>query len=347
MNAVQLPLLDPPLKGFLRWAYTLSITSAHEETIPWYYSNFIQLSCTKRFLEDGRQFFLDFFRGKPNELNFNNPFLLTCSVNYTILENLALGDWPQFIANQIHNGYYCVVFVDEARLSTSAAYQQEPFPHHLFIYGFDWDDRVFHVSMFDRTGVYHNLQISFDEFQDAVQSMRHLLKEKLTADHHTYFYKYEPHSPYPFDKTAAIDQLRDYLNGETHLNRINYNPDEGEAFGIKVYDYLQMYYDAVQQGDSRLGYRVDVRHLHVLWEHKKMMSERIDYLVEQGMIPYDEELVEGYKDITKRALKLRDQYIRHEMREDKEIYERLRLRFDQFREEEPVLLQKLITMLER
>ncbi|MCR8645974.1 hypothetical protein NV379_25460 [Paenibacillus sp. N1-5-1-14] len=347
MNAVQLPLLDPPLKGFLRWAYTLSITSAHEETIPWYYSNFIQLSCTKRFLEDGRQFFLDFFRGKPNELNFNNPFLLTCSVNYTIMENLALGDWPQFIANQIQSGYYCVVFVDEARLSPSAAYQQEPFPHHLFIYGFDLDDRVFHVSMFDRTGVYRNLRVSFEEFQDAVQSMRHLLREKLTADHHTYFYKYEPHSPYPFDKTAAIDQLRDYLNGETHLNRINYNPDEGEAFGIKVYDYLQMYYNAVQQGDSRLGYRVDVRHLHVLWEHKKMMSERIDYLIKQGMIPYDEELVEGYNDITKRALKLRDQYIRHEMREDQEIYERLRLRFDQFREEEPVLLQKLITMLER
>ncbi|WP_152392715.1 hypothetical protein [Paenibacillus guangzhouensis] len=346
MNAVQLPLQDPPLKGFLRWAYTLSITSAHEETIPWYYSNFIQLSCTKRFLTDGRQYFLDFFRGKPNELNFNNPFLLTCSVNYTIMESLVLDDWPQFIANQIRSGYYCVVFLDESRLSPAASYRQEPFPHHLFLYGFDEDTRVFDVSMFDRTGVYRNMQISFQEFQDAVQSMRHLLQEKITADHHTYFYKYEPHSPYPFDKTAVIDQLQDYLHGETHLNRINYNPDEGEAFGIKVYDYMQMYYDAVEHGDTRLRSRNDVRHLHVLWEHKKMMSERIEYLVEQGLISYDEELVKGYKDLTQRALKLRDQYIRHEIREDREIFARLRLRFDQFRDEEPVLLQKLITLLE-
>ncbi|WP_068617673.1 hypothetical protein [Paenibacillus tuaregi] len=346
MNAVQLPVLNPPLKGFLRWAYTLSITSAHEETIPWYYSNFIQLSCTKKFLEHGSHCYMDFFRGKPNELNFNNPFLLTCSVNYTIMESLAMDNWPRFFADQIKSGYYCIVFLDESKLSPAPYYQKEPFPHHLFIYGFDWDESLFYVSMFDYTGVYRNLQIPFQEFIEAVQSMRHLLRDNVTADHHTYFFKYEPHSPYPFDKTAVLDQLRDYINGENHLNRINYNTDDVEAFGIKVYDYLQMYYDAVESSDPRLDSRSDVRHLHVLWEHKKMMSERIAYLVEEEIIPYDEELVEGYKDITKRAMKLRDQYIRHEIREDKEVFERLRLRFNQFREEEPALLRKLIAMLE-
>ncbi|QLG40049.1 hypothetical protein HW560_19325 [Paenibacillus sp. E222] len=347
MNALQLPVLNPPLKGFLRWAYTLSITSAHEETIPWYYSNFIQLSCKKTFLEDGRQFYIDFFRGQPNELNFNNPFLLTCSVNYTILEHLALDAWPQFFTDQIRNGYYCVVFLDEAKLTPAAAYQQEPFPHHLFLYGFDWDNRFFDASMFDHTGVYRNVQIPFKEFLDAIHSMRHLLREGLTADHHTYFYKYEPHSPYPFDRIVALDQLHDYLNGETHLNRINYNPDNEQAFGINVYDYLQMYYDAVESNDPRLGDRNDVRHLHVLWEHKKMMSERIAYLIEEGMIPYDEELVNGYQDITTRAMKLRDQYIRHEIREDKAVFARIKLRLEQFRKEEPVLLQRLISWLEK
>ncbi|MDR9746497.1 hypothetical protein [Paenibacillus taichungensis] len=347
MNAVQLPVLNPPLKGFLRWAYTLSITSAHEETIPWYYSNFIQLSCKKTFLEDGRQFYIDFFRGKPNELNFNNPFLLTCSVNYTILEHLALDAWPHFFADQIRSGYYCVVFLDEAKLPPAAAYQQEPFPHHLFLYGFDWDHRFFYASMFDHTGVYRNVQIPFTEFLDAVHSMRHLLREGLTSDHHTYFYKYEPHSPYPFDRIVALDQLHDYLNGETHLNRINYNPDDEQAFGLDVYDYLQMYYDAVESNDPRLGDRNDVRHLHVLWEHKKMMSERIAYLIDGGIIPYDEELVNGYQDITTRAMKLRDQYIRHEIREDKAVFAKVRLRLEQFRKEEPVLLQRLISLLEK
>ncbi|CAM2833758.1 hypothetical protein HP548_17020 [Paenibacillus taichungensis] len=347
MNAVQLPVLNPPLKGFLRWAYTLSITSAHEETIPWYYSNFIQLSCKKTFLEDGRQFYIDFFRGKPNELNFNNPFLLTCSVNYTILEHLALDAWPHFFADQIRSGYYCVVFLDEAKLPPAAAYQQEPFPHHLFLYGFDWDKRFFDASMFDHTGVYRNVQIPFTEFLDAVHSMRYLLREGLTADHHTYFYKYEPHSPYPFDRIVALDQLHDYLNGDTHLNRINYIPDDEQAFGIDVYDYLQMYYDAVESNDPRLGDRNDVRHLHVLWEHKKMMSERITYLIDEGIIPYDEELVNGYQDIATRAMKLRDQYIRHEIREDKAVFAKVRLRLEQFRKEEPVLLQRLISLLEK
>lgn len=346
MNAVQLPVVNPPLKGFLRWAYTLSITSAHEETIPWCYSNFIQLFCNKKFLERGSQYYIDFFRGKPNELNFNNPFLLTCSVNYTILQSLALEAWPQFFAEQIRSGYYCIVFLDESKLSPAASYQRDPFPHHLFLYGFDWGERVFYASMFDRTGVYRNLQIPFQEFEDAVHSMRQLLRDKLTADHHTYFYKYEPHSPYPFDRMAAIDQLRDYLNGETHLNRINYNPDDKEAFGIKVYDYLQMYYDAVESDDPRLVERNDVRHLHALWEHKRMMSERVKYLVTEGIIPYDEELVEGCRELSIKMLKLRDRYIRHEMRTDREVFKQLRAQFDQFREVEPVLLQKLIKLLE-
>ncbi|MGC5772272.1 hypothetical protein [Paenibacillus pabuli] len=346
MNAVQLPVVNPPLKGFLRWAYTLSITSAHEETIPWYYSNFIQLSCKKTFLEDGRQFYIDFFRGQPNELNFNNPFLLTCSVNYTILEHLALDAWPPFFADQIRSGYYCIVFLDESRLSPAAAYQKEAFPHHLFLYGFDGDKRIFDASMFDHTGVYRNVQIPYTEFLDAVHSMRHLLREGFTSDHHTYFYKYEPHSPYPFDKIVALDQLHDYLNGETHLNRINYNPDDEQAFGINVYDYLQMYYDAVESNDPRLGDRNDVRHLHVLWEHKKMMQERVAYLVDEGIIPYDEKLVNGYQDITTRAMKLRDQYIRHEIREDKAVFAKVRLRLEEFRKEEPVLLKRLISLLE-
>lgn len=345
MNTVQLPVVNPPLKGFLRWAYTLSITSSHEETRPWYYSNFIQLSCNKKFLEIGNQFYVDFFRGKPNELNYNNPFLLTCSVNYTILDNLPIDNLPQFFVDQIRSNYYCVVFLDESRLSLAASYQKDPFPHHLFLYGFESDEEIFYASMFDHTGVYRNVQIPFREFQDAVHSMRQLLNKNLTSDHHTYFYKCTPHASYPFDKTAAIDQLRDYLNGETHLNRINYNFDHKEAFGISVYNYLQMYYDAVESNDPRLGGRNDVRHLHVLWEHKKMMSERISYMIDEGIIPYDEELVEGYKDITKRAMKLRDQYIRHEIREDQEMFQRLKLRFNEFREEEPVLLQKLITLL--
>lgn len=344
MNAVQLPVQNPPLKGFLRWAYTLSITSAHKQTIPWYYSNFIQLHCNKKFLVDGRQYYVDFFRGQANELNFNNPFLLTCSVNYTLLDNLALKDWTKFYADQIRNDYYCIVFLDESKISSSASYQKEPFPHHLLLYGFDWKEEIFYASMFNKMGVYCNLEISFREFQDALHSMRNLIKENFSSDHHTYFYKYMPHS-YHFDKKSVINQLREYMNGETHLNRINRNFNE-EAFGIKIYEYLQMYYEAVEYKDPRLCDRNDVRHLHVLWEHKKMMSERIEYLIDEGIIPYDKELVEGYKDITKKAMKLRDQYIRHEIREDREMFERIRLRLDQFQHDEPILLHKLISLLD-
>ncbi|WP_010500871.1 hypothetical protein [Paenibacillus elgii] len=70
MNRYQLPLQPPPIKGFLRWAYTLSITHNYEETLPWYYTNFIQMSCTKHFLEKRRTFFFDFFPGQAERAEF-------------------------------------------------------------------------------------------------------------------------------------------------------------------------------------------------------------------------------------------------------------------------------------
>ncbi|WP_253735909.1 hypothetical protein [Paenibacillus sp. FJAT-26967] len=344
-SSKQLPVSTPPLKGFLRWAYTLSITSSYSQTLPWYYSNFIQLSCTKRFLEDGIQCFVDFHRGQPNELNFNNPFLITCCVNYSILSNLSLDSLIEFFVHQIRNEYYCIVFLDESRLSVSASFEQEPFPHHLFLYGYDTDERVFHASMFDKTGVYRNLTITFDEFRNAIQSMRTLLENNETGDHHTYLYQFKD-GIYKFDHTAVKDQLKDYLNSENHINRINFN-GQNLVYGLEIYDYLKLYYEAVRDGNPSLVWQNDIRHLHVLWEHKMVMSERISYMIGNGIIGQDEILVDGYKKLTHQAMLLRDHYIRHSMRPDASIFDRVSGKLQEFKEQEAHYLEKLLRQLEK
>ena len=130
MNAFQLPVVNPPLKGFCGGPIHFPSPASMKKRSLGFTA--ILSSCSaKTFWRTAGSTIL-IFRGKPNELNFNNPFLLTCSVNYTLLESLALDVWPKFFADQIQNGYYCVVFLDESRLSPAASYQREPFPHHLF-----------------------------------------------------------------------------------------------------------------------------------------------------------------------------------------------------------------------
>lgn len=345
MNRHQLPLQPPPIKGFLRWAYTLSITHNYEETLPWYYTNFIQMSCTKHFLEKRRTFFFDFFRGKPNELNFNNPFLLTCAVNYELLSGYRPDELVEFMIGRINQGYYAIVFIDESKITASFAYDGDAFPHHLMLSGYDLKERTFDVSMFDFNQVYRTIKIPFEEFISACDSMKRLIESGLEADHHTFFYRFNGEHPYAFDPVAVADQLRDYLNSETHLNRINYNPD-GEVFGLETYEYLQLYFKAAAERHPSLVWPNAVRHLHLLWEHKKVMTDRIRYFTQQGIIERDDELQQSFEELANKAKLLRDQLAIAEMKGDDRIYAKVPAKLGAIKEREPELLERLLKRVE-
>ncbi|MCZ8520438.1 MULTISPECIES: hypothetical protein [Paenibacillus] len=346
MSSVKLPISNPPLKGFLRWAYTLAITSAHEETKPWYYTNFIQMGCTKRFLEERIECFYDFFRGIPNELNFNNPYLLTSALNYDVLSGMDGRAVTGFVRGQLEKGYYPIVFLDESRLPTAAAYQGDPFPHHLMMHGYDDGEEVVYATMFDRQQIFREVAISYGDLRQAVDSMLRLIAEGKASDHGTYLYRYHAEQLYRYDPVCAADAVRDYLGSVTHVNRMNYNTDD-LVYGLETYDYLQRYYQAEEEGDPALLSRRSTRHLHLLWEHKKTMSERLRYWESMGWIAPDPLLLEGFDLLTRRSQQLRDRYIRYGITQnDAALYGVLKSRLGEFKAEEERLFARLLELLE-
>ncbi|NEW04851.1 hypothetical protein GK047_02305 [Paenibacillus sp. SYP-B3998] len=349
MDAFQLPVMNPPIRGYLRWAYLLSITSRYEKTLPWYHSNFIQLSCTKYFLEDKIEYFFDFYRGIPNELNYNNPFLLTCSVNYDILSFLKQqDDIISFFVNQIRSGYYCVAFLDESRIPHSSTYKNEAvpsFPHHVLLYGYDANARTFQIAMFDQSFIYRMLELSFDDFFEAYQSMNNLIVSKERADHHSYFYKFDDSKHYEFDKTVVVSQIKDYLASETTCNRINYNAYD-LAFGLEVYEYLKKFLWALKENNPSLASRPVLRTIHVLLEHKKLMVDRIKYMEEIGVMKRDEELLKGFEELTAKVEVIRNNLIRGIRRPGTDIIPKVVAEVDNIREKEEVLMTRLLQQLE-
>lgn len=342
MNSVKLPIAVPPIRGFLSWAYTLSITSQYEKTLPWYYCNFIQMSCTKNFLENRTECQYNFARGTPREMNSNNPFLKTCTFNYELYSHLDANGIVEMLIEQIRKGYYIVLFVDESKISHCFYYQKQEFiPHHILISGFDLNEKSFDVSMF-KNMIYGTYPTSFEEVINAVASMLTTAESNRDADHHSHFLQLYKDTQYIFDKKAIINQLKDYLNSESNLNIINYNTSE-EVYGLETYDALKKYFVALKEDNPNLVVRRGLRHFHLILEHKNVMVNRIKYLTSNGIMSQDDELIQGYQELANKAESLRNLMVR---RPNKETLDKVIAAMDYFRENEAIWMTRLLGYLE-
>jgi len=344
-NATVLPLKDSPLIGFLRWPYTLSITSLDEKSLGWFYSNFIQVYTHRYFYERNLEFNFNFFRGKRFEFSNNNPFLVTTRLGTDILS--ALGkEITEFYMQSLDLGYYVVAFIDERCISTKEAYQKFHLPHHLLIYGYDLEKKVFYANGFNDNWLYRSEEIPFREIAEGYQSIIDLRNSGAIRDHpdeSNFLFKFNPLHNYAFDKHVVAGQLVEYLESRSSIDAQNYNNDQ-EVFGLETYDFLKFYYDLYLR-DAEFKKNGFVRNLHVLWEHKKIMLERIQFLQDHGWIARDRSLWEEYEAICKKALVLRNLAIKHTVSNDESCIVRIRDSFDALKQKDEKAIEALLKAL--
>ncbi|WP_239615196.1 hypothetical protein [Cohnella mopanensis] len=305
---MKLPICKPPLVGLLRWAHTLAITSSYSDTLPWFYSNFIQLSGNRHFIENGEEFFLDFYRGGRAEFDHNNPFLQSHKLSVDVFRMLGLTSLSSFCVEALEKGYYPDVFIDEQWIPHSYAFGSYRLPHHLLIYGYE-SGKHFYCQGFDKFGVYGNHKVSFEDLDRAYDSMSELIQSGQVGEQGTYLFKLDSNYRYRFDVRSVVNQLQDYLRADTEENRINRNPEQ-DVLGVEVYDSLLKYFDYARRDDPTLKKRADIRQLHILWEHKKTMVDRLDYMKREGYLTDSDELVASYKEVANKAMLMRNLYLR-------------------------------------
>ena len=152
MNAFQLPVVNPPLKGFCGGPIHFPSPASMKKRSLGFTA--ILSSCSaKNFLEDGRQYYFD-FSGQAQRTEFQQPVSSHLLGQLYASGEFGIGRLAEIFRGSDPKRLLLRCVLDESRLSPAASYQREPFPHHLFLYGYDWDERVFKASMFDRTGVY-------------------------------------------------------------------------------------------------------------------------------------------------------------------------------------------------
>ena len=348
-GSIRLPInAIPPVIGKLRHAYPLSILSVNDAYLPWFHSNFIQL-----FWPRARGFphaTLDFFY-PPQYPSL--PLLDTQLFDRRILGRGA-GALGEFLVSCLADRLYVQLYVDEFHLPGRAAYRRGYMPHRLLLFGCDRGGASFDILGFTAHGRYAASQVSGSELEDAVGSPRLLADIEATQAGEREIAlgdlgkisltRYKNGRACSFDLQLVIDQLSDYLNCHRTADRfrmLDLSYYDQEATGMEVYSCIR----------RRLEYSrkhpefADVLSVHILWEHKKCMLARIEYMEALRLLDPGDALGEAYAEIVAQAGILRMMMLRYGMSRDEHLIERMIGRLVSVMEREGDLLTRGLEQL--
>lgn len=161
------------------------------------------------------------------------------------------------------------------------------------IYGYDEDNEDFYIADNNNYGKYDFLQYKFEDVANAFKAMNYNdFRDTQTINLIRPF----NHIHYNFDLDYLIKELKFYLSSydlkDTYLKNWNpYNPlnygHDGEVieyYNLGIYEYLKK---IINRENNYIG----IQPFHLVWENKKFMLKRIEFLKSRGYIDDCEDIL--------------------------------------------------------
>jgi len=310
-----LPIKYPPITTYLSHGYNLSALMNYEEFLPWFYTNYIHLKCLKELTQE---LVCDLNFYFPDGLDYLQriPFVKSQLLYKDIMSVLGC-NIVSFLKDAISEGYYICTFVDEYYIPGKYIYQKKNNSHRILIYGFDDDLNIFNACGWENQVFRIDEIVSYNDFSAAFESDHN--KDILLSNRGTLCFKIENNfynvHQYKLDIGYIYQALNEYLfskntseNFGVYSNKLD---STKYSFGMNAYNefinYLHKLVDK-QANPSHIA-------VNIIWEHKKCMLLRINYLKEMGYIT-NNIVVNSYKEVEKKAQICRNLMLKYLMLKD-------------------------------
>lgn len=287
MRTVTKKILKVTYPSVTSWTWHANLFAMIEE-LPeaqdWIYSNYIQVHCHTDERREG--LFFEFFPTYTSILAC--PLLHNQYIDRKFIQN-GWGEWKDFLIYCIDNDYYIYGVCNEKYLNNF----QDNLYHELFIYGYDLNESIFYCAdfTFSSSGKYTFTQKPIEQVCQGFSDVPDQEDYLLCGEGGIILSKITPvkEKPYKIEVSYLKRNLTEYLEGRNSFKHysmlFNTENNTGEetqrnrAYGIDVYDLLTEYLNE-SKDNTQLDYRV----FHNLYEHKKLMVKRIEYLEEKQLI---------------------------------------------------------------
>lgn len=267
---------------YLHRSLPLCAILAYEENYPWYYQHYLQIFSVKYSNGFCRAEFLE-----PKN-NFSEIFHETY-IPFSEMENSP--SIIEFIVNKIDLGYYVTVYVDEYHLPEKASYNKSHFVHPSLIYGYDNKEKKLMSIGFDADGIFREITFDYNSFAGAYEDGKQHYKEFAPWAEMEAIQLLKPKKldkKYNFIEEKFMDEIGCYLKSaganESRVNNL-ISPEELQSisdikYGMDVYDVVL---EALQTLSPNM-ITIDYRTLHLLYEHKKCIYDRLRYVAESRKV---------------------------------------------------------------
>lgn len=339
----ELILSNSPIKGYTIHAYPLSIALNEEKCKPWFYSNYIQLVCDPDYIE--------------NFYDFNNLCsILECDKWIdSIYPGIPWIRYNSIMVNQIHNyadklcdivkwiidnNQYLVTHLDDFFITHKEAYNVKHNFHDIMCFGYDDEKSIFKMLAYDSMGNFEKMDISFEDFTKAYESTQVNSDEPfynpfkiLSIDHD---FSYDMDINLIYKSLECLLKSKDNLIMRKTIRNVN----EKLVYGLDTYKVLADYYSLKRDE------RYDLRPLQILWEHKKCMVMRLEYLSEIYKNSGFSDLKNEYLEVEKKALITKNLVLKFMISGKEKTQQKAILSLMSMKEIEINLIKKFMNLIE-
>lgn len=344
----KLPVTYPMITSWQWHATLFSILSDDENAKKWIFSNYIQLRCynIQEIFTGDDMLLADMMPGSSSIKQC--PYLMYSMLTKEQIESYC-GNIIDFIIKTIDLGGYVYGVFDEAKILCDADVDYK-FPHELFIYGYDRENEKFYVGDFTFQDHYSYNEVSFEDIERGYEVITaqddHIFKDDYKGGRGIFvIMKNTDNVTYDLDVEHIKITLKEYLNSEDTKDhfRMLRNRFDDTVFGIKVYDKVLAQIDKQLHSDDP---DFDIRALHVMYDHKVLMYERIKYLMNNGVLKFNQDILDEYETVVTNMLTARNLLVRISITNEIEAAPRFKTYFDAAKEKEIGLLFKILAELE-
>lgn len=346
-NKVVLPVKYPAITSWQWHATLFSILGEDENAKKWIYSNYIQLRCYNipEYTSGDEILLCDMMPG--SSALKECPYLLFSLITKPQIESYC-GDVIDFIVKTIDLGGYVYGAFDEARMISDVSVDYK-FSHELFIYGYNMEEEVFYVGDFTFKDKYAYTTVTFDAVKRGFDVLSagedHVFRDDYKGTRGLYVIQKNVDSKYyDIDPVLIKRTLEEYLKGEDTKEhfRMMRNRFDDTVFGVNVYDALKTRVDKQLHREEP---DFDIRALHIAYDHKVLMLDRLKYLMANEVIPFNQEMLDDYAVVVEDMLTARNLLVRISVTNEIEAGGRIADYLDDAREKEIAILSKVAELL--
>ncbi len=326
---VELPLAEPLYKTHNNQGPGTAIAVNNPTIRNWYLNEVMNLSCYRKFLSGYTSPIISIVNGSW----VANPYFEKNKVS----SEFAKGYINPIIREMIDNGVY-VAFggVDDYYVKGKSWYKERHFSHDGLICGYDQEEKTYCICAYDSSWVYRKFWTPQKCFNAGRLAMR---KQGKYCEIWGLRVKDDI---IEFSPKIVYSNLKKYL--DSNREKYPFIEDESKVYGIVVHEFIAEYVSKLYNGDIPYE-RMDRRVFRMIWEHKKVMLERI-MLVEKTL-EYDNSISERYKHIVSEADTMRMLYASHHLKRRDSVLPIIKEKLLALMENERELLELLLEKMEK